>query len=352
VPRDVLHFAAELQRAYAPYVTLENGTARLEPTRLRFEAKDGDTSLQCAFDEFVRDPGPKRWLADEYDTFVRLRSGRVVGKYVSILELLNANDLLARLVGRKLADRIKAFQAKHPSVRLVTDSEGSYFLARHLLNDQDVSVEIEPSVAGTVLAGPTIAFADAVYRGETMKAFAARQLERIGALCAVDLRLREGRDATCATFEALLYFPFDPKEVGEDAIGPGSRVMELDQITLAPCEPADATRYALGTTAERTEFILGHPELFRYGIHLSGGRIHVVSHSIDRIVTDHPTELARWVGEEVAASMTDPPGRGGPAREVVLFVRSDSTIRDMVSRFAAQLESTTKPGYRSALPFP
>jgi hypothetical protein len=336
VPTELLGFATELHRAYAPYITLNDGAMLLEAAKHGLY-EDFDNLLQCAFDEFVGQPGSKRWLADEYGTLIRLRSGRLVRRYISVLELLNANDLLAQCVGRKLASRLRRLQSQNESVRVITDSEASYFLARHLLNDQKVSIDLEPVSTGVSLEGPTVAFLDAVYRGETMKSFSARQTERVGGICAIDLRKSDSRSSKAPFFEALLKLPFDPIEVSEEDAGTASRVKELDQITLDPCEPADPNECALGTSMERTDFIMGHPELLRYGVHVSGGRIHVVSHSMEQIIRKHSRELAQWSADEVTVAIE----RALPKskkREVVLFTRSDSHVRDMVSRIAEKLE--------------
>ncbi|HEV3317602.1 MAG TPA: hypothetical protein VG488_11555 [Candidatus Angelobacter sp.] len=338
IPSELRDFAKELHRAYAPFVVIEEGALRLDAVKQDIDKQTVEDALQLSFNAFVSLPGEQPWLTDEPETFIRLRNGKLVKKYINVLELLHASDMLARAVGRKLSHRIQVFQNEKHDVRVITDSEASYFLARHLLSEQSVRVDLRPHEDAAQFQGPTVLFSDAVYRGKTMEMVASHQNELIGAICGVDLRRAASNDRHGPTIYSLVKLPFDPIETTEEKAKNAKSILEVDQVTLDPCTPADPKQYALGTSDERTIFIQERPDLFRTGIHLSGGRVHVVSPSTGQMIHRHAAALIRWIVTEIVkAAETHQPNYKNA--DIVLFTRADAYVRDLVPKIADQLES-------------
>ena len=269
--------------------------------------------------------------------------------YLSVLELLNGSDQLARAVGRRLAVALAAIRTANPGVKIIADSEASYFLARHLLNEQGLTIEIRPASDVADWASPAVAFVDAVHRGETLKRLLDRHANCIAVFCCIDLRPSISKDTGKAAFVALLRLPFGATEATEDEGSRAECILEVDQVTHVPCPSANSETYALGTNPERAHFLQEHPHLLRYGIHLIGGRFHVVSDSTSELVKVHTERLINWVAavvQEAVAKMALEPR----PNTIVLFSREDSTIRAAVSAIADKLEQRFGEVYSAIIP--
>jgi len=327
VPPQLEDFAQALCFHYSPYIVLDQSQLRLSIAGCDFgEAKESEV-LQLSFEQFVGNGAPE-WLTDSPGTLIRLRSGRLVKRYINVLELLHSNDLLAQAVGRRLSLMVESIQRDNAAAQVITDSEASYFLARHLLKEQGLRINMRTAGDMSHSHGPAIMFCDAVYRGATIRSFAAQQAKFLAAVCAVDLRKEGESKHEGLRIHSILRLPFDPQEVSEADAGLAERILEIDHVILSPGLPVDLSQYAIGTSKDRNRFITDHPELIRYGIHLSSGRVQVVSHSRREMVSRHGREIARWVVDEV---MRAPSIKGATASEdFVLFARSDSSVQELI----------------------
>jgi hypothetical protein len=350
IPDHLVALAEQLLDAYSPFVIIDHSGLRLDVATVTLDELSVDRALQLSFESFVATSPTRSWLTEETHSWIRLRNGKLVKRYINILELLYANDILARSVGSKLSRILNRFGSDNPGMQVMTDSEASYFLARHLLKEQEPSAILRSADVHFQQHGPTVVFSDGVYRGETLKQFVARVATPLAAICGVDLRGPGTSDDADLSLTPLLKLPFDPIEVSESDITPGISILEVDQITLAPCTPVNLDDYDLGTNSDRSDFIQRHPELLRYGIHSSGGRVQVVSQSMEAFLHSHSDRLTAWIADEIANARRFGDG-SKPPRDIVLFTRADSTIAGLLpslahhiaQRFRAKVFSSTLP---------
>ena len=53
--------------------------------------------------------------------------------------------------------------------------------------------------------------------------------------------------------------------------------------------------FYLGTSESRDAFLTTHPDLFHYGLQVSGGRIQMVTLDVDRLIKEHSEQLIDWL---------------------------------------------------------
>jgi hypothetical protein len=330
---DNTHFAEDLHRAYSPFLLREGQRLRLDVWGAVLSEEEINNSLQISFDSYVTQKGS--WFQDEQDVLIRLRSGKLVRRYVNVSELLQSNDMLARAVGRKLAITLNLLSSQHSILRIVTDSEGSYFLLRHLLSDQMVPPLLRFDQSDR--DGATcIGFVDALHRGATVARLSSQEKNLLCSICAVDLRVFEQRE-TLPRVTTLLNLPFDPIEVREvDAHG-AKTILEIDQITLEPCTPVDLNRFELGTDQAVTDFIRSHAEYFRYGVHRRGGRVQIVSPAVGALVGTEQDFLVDSITQRILTVAKRYWGKEWKATDVVIFCRADAQVRLLVPALASRL---------------
>jgi len=324
-------FADDLQRAYAPFIVREGQRLRLDVWEASLAEDLINESLQVSFDLYAAQRGS--WLREEPGTLIRLRSGKLVRRYINISELLHSNDMLAKAVGRKLALHLSSLVPDGSPLRIVTDSEGSYFLARHLLSDQAVRTSLQFEQGRREENATCLGFVDAIHRGTTIARLISQEKSMVSSICAVDLRLKGGRESIPGV-QALLSLPFDPIEVDEEEAKNASMILEIDQVTLEPCTPVDLNRFELGSDKTITDLIRSHPEYFRYGLHKSGGRVQIVSPAIDTLVQSEATFLVNVISDRICSTVKRFRPNEWTTTDIVLFCRADAQVRNLLPNIA------------------
>jgi hypothetical protein len=332
-------FAEQLAHAYPSFAKIEKDSIHLKQFNYQLPSEDIDQAMQMAFN--VWSAGTKEsWQFDQSGKYVRLTTGRPVKKYVSLFKMLYSDDNLARAIGWRFATLIRQFQRNHPKLCIVTESEASYFIAKILLQGQNTPIDIyigAPPVR-TASDRPVIVFADAIYRGETLSTLLESLQDCHRVICCLDLR-SEAEDTfgeQDIPITSLLKLSFDPEEVELSPTLNASDVLEVDRVTHIPVEGPPTESFLLGTDDRRVFFINENPHLFRYGLHISGGRLHVVSLSNDEIVQKHRSDFFHWIVDIIRFQLEEMDASEQPV-DIVFFTRAETSIKDIIEELGAKL---------------
>ena len=321
--------ARRLANSYAPHLSIEDGTIRISPFRFDVTGVDVSMVLQEAFDEWCSE-SPRTWIFEEVGTAIRLRSGRLVKRYACVFEMLRANEFLTQVLGWRLATILGSVEAGVRPV-IMADSDAANFIARSLLLEQKEHYDIALPDSQTIeQARPTVAFVDAIHRGDILRSLLARSPHVQRAISCLDLRPPSVASIAAdksVSLTCLLHFPFDAGEISE-ADSRGMRILELDRVTQVPGPSADTNLYQLGTNQERLTFLYSHPQLFKYGIQQSGGRTHVVTLSTTALVKSYSPRLLRWILELVHQACSSETISAFDS--IVIFVRTDANLQDLL----------------------
>jgi hypothetical protein len=340
-------FAESLVRAYAPYIEIENGFISLLPYKSQLPTATVNTALQYSFEQWSSE-SKNLWLFDEPHKFVRLPTGRLIKRYISVYKLLDSDEFLVREVGRKFISVLDSIKRKLGDVCVVADSEASYFIARMLLQEHRYHVDIYIDAAPKKLADkrPTIIFLDAIHKGDTLRTMAEKIKSCGGVICCLDLR--EGVSTSSGpSIESLLNFPFDPKEVGEDILTEGDTILEVDTVTHIPEKIAPYESLSLGIGSKRDDFANNNPQHFKVGLQLGeSGRIHVARLPIGPLVLSHKVELIDWLEECFEAELAKIGLKDQPT-DVVIFTRNEARIKQIVDECGTRLSGSKKKGARN-----
>ncbi len=177
VPQDqprLTGFAQELALTYPSFVRFDKGSncSTLSPFAPSLSTGDFSEALRKAFEDYwqqVQDSSAVT-VAGEGEA-IRLSTGRLVHRFLSILEMLWASPILAEAAGQRLCQILRSVCGASDDVCVVADGPAGYYVARLLLRGQRKA----PKVSFERLFRPTragqrvVAFLDAVYRGETAR---------------------------------------------------------------------------------------------------------------------------------------------------------------------------------------
>jgi hypothetical protein len=349
-------FAEQLARLYAPLIKLYDGSLQLTDFGSRLSGDDTDEAMQLAF-EMWAEKTKDSWLFDRPGDVIRLKTGRLVRRYISVLKTLYSNDFLAQSIGWRLASVIRNLKREAPELCIVTESEASYFIARILLQDQgdatDIYIGVPPG--GHWAGRPVVAFADAINKGESLVSLLQDLKDCQGVVCCIDLRKEFGPTVSDRNIPitSLLRFPFDPQEVTPDHIPITRNFLEVDAVTHIPEEEASQESFLIGTNEDRNDFINNSPHLFRYGLHKSGGRIHVISISNREISNVHQALLLDWI-EDIVKSEIGSVGAPDALKDIVFFTRNESSVKDVIEELTRRLRAFNQGTMRffsAILPF-
>jgi hypothetical protein len=349
------YFAEQLVRAYSPFIAIDKNQLQLKLFNSRLRDEDVDRAMQLAFESWSTTT-THNWLFDAPGTYVRLPTGRMVKRYVSLFKMLYSDESLAQAIGWRFTNIVRALKREHPSLCIVTESAASYFIARILLQDQGGTVDVyigEPPSRSRPNR-PILFFADAIYRGETLGTLIGTLRNCLRVVCCLDLRaeheakLRDMR----IPIVSLLRVPFGPEEL---TFTPPetAEVLEVDRVTHIPVEGPPEESFLLGTNEQRVFFINENPHLFRYGLHISNGRLHVVSLSNNDIVEKYRESLLHWVRDTVTSHLENLPSSDKPI-DVIFFSRSETHIKEIVKDLGAALSREVRgvnTTFSSVLPF-
>jgi hypothetical protein len=332
-------FAEQLARAYPSFVMIEKDSLLLKQFNWRLLSEDIDQAMQMAFNTWSVNTG-EAWLFDQSGKYIRLTTGRPVKRYVSLFKMLYSDDTLSQALGWRFATLLRQLQRDYPGLCIVTESEASYFIAKILLQGQNTPIDINIATppAGSVASRPVVAFADAIYRGETLSTLlnGLQNCQRV--ICCLDLRAiaEETFGGPSIPITSLLKLSFDPGEVALTPALNASDVLEVDRVTHIPVEGPPTESFLLGTNDQRVFFINENSHLFRYGLHMSGGRLHVVSISNDDIVQKHRDDLFIWIKGIVSAQLELVSASEQPV-DIVFFTRAETSIKEIIEELGAKL---------------
>jgi len=334
-------FAEQLAHAYPHFLEITNDVLRLKQFKHRLKEEEVIRTMQVAFETWATRTD-RSWLFDQTARFVRLPTGRLIKRYVSLFKMLYSDDALAQALGWRFANIVRQLQREHPGLCIVTESEASYFIARILLQGQNTSVEINigPSPAKHRFSRPTLVFADAIYKGETLNTLLRSLRICRQVVCCLDLRANPENQfgERRIPITSLLKLSFDPQEGSPTTTTRGTDILEVDRVTHVPVETPPTESFLLGTDNNRVFFINENPYLFRYGLHMSGGRLHVVSMKNEELFLNHREKLFQWIKDIVISQINAMEGSDQP-RDIVFFTRGEATIGEIVKDLGKRLPS-------------
>ncbi len=340
---ETAELARELAVTYPECLVWENDKKALrfssiEPT---ISTADYASTLALAFKSLIK--GKQHFITEcENDEAIRLPTGRLVKRFLSVLDMLRGNQVLVDALSQRLFNVLKEIGTP-ADICLVADSPASYFVATILLKAHPDSPRIhilQHAVAeGLGLNSTPVLFVDAMYRGETIKRLVA-ELQGISSLppiviACIDMRripVRKLTDTGCIVHGLITHY-FDPLEFEPIST---SRIIEIDSITHTPlsqvCEFTE-----LADSEDARQFLNEHPEVFISGFHrVSGGQIHTVSLQTSMLVNDYQPFLVAQIVGHIMELIKDIP-KGKKCRDFIIFCRPESRVYEVVMMVAEEL---------------
>ena len=325
-------FARRLVHAYDPMIKSDETSLKL----IHFNGEVSDESyhlaMQTVFIEWVKKTS-HIWVYERPNEAVRLPTGRLVRRYVSVLKALYSEELFARAMGWKFSSIVRRLRRDYPDLCIVTESAASYFIARILLleDEEDVEIFIGSLPNGSRSNRAVIVFADAVHKGGTLGSLLRRCQNCVATICAIDLREPNSWifEERTETVEGLVSFPFDPVEVPTEA-DLDVKVLEVDAVTHIPYETPRMESFQIGTSQIRDSFVRDHTEIFRFGLHRSGRRVHTFSIDNDELIRLYHNELCEWV-ESIVSDQLHTVRKRNARTAVVIFTRTEASIKNIAA---------------------
>ena len=342
-------FAEMLRRAYSEQFTMANNVLSNTWHGWQIDDDTAVRAMQTAFDSWfalsLKEVAAAGWLFGSSNQCILLRSGRHVRRYLSVMRLLDSNELLARSVAWRLVTLLDHIgNGRKPMI--VTDSEASYFRLATLLRDVDrpfdISIRRAPEAAKD---RPIVLFADAVYRGDTVRSLIKTAKRADHVIVCLDLSPTE--PTFDVSFTALLRGDFDAEEL--KSVPPEMEVLECDVVTNVPEPKAATERFNIGTSPARQKFVESHPSVVRHGLQRAGGRTHTVTLPC-RAVLEYGEQVLNWL-DETATVLTQQLGAGAPPPPLVVFYRTDAEISRVLPAIANRFEQQFDEVFGVPLPF-
>ena len=345
-------FADRLTRAYSPLLRINNTSLELITFNGQLSFDSMSEAMQLAFQQWSEKTS-ETWLFDRPEDVVLLTTGRMVKKYVSVLRVLHGDEMVAQSVGWKFAYILEDLRQKYPQLCIVTESEASYFIARILLLDKDaIDIFIGAPLGGQLEGRSIVVFADAIHKGETLVSLLEELNSCVAVICCIDLRKESSSTITDKSIPltGLLRYSFEPGEISSSLLAQSTyNILEVDAVTHIPSEGATLDSFQLGTNEERDEFITRSPNLFRYGLHRSGGRTHVVSLSNKDILRLHHDQVLQWIKEIITLEI-ETLSKSIEVEDIVFFTRSEAETKGIVEELAEGLRSHERNVFQAIIP--
>ncbi|MCK6682740.1 MAG: hypothetical protein L6R30_10030 [Thermoanaerobaculia bacterium] len=321
-------------RLTADGFVFEGAGARISPDVLR-------SAVASAFEALRARPDSSEWMTDRPDTLVRLSTGRLVRRYISVYRLLEHSPSLAEHLAVLLRQEIESLEMQGGRASLIAESPAAYWILQRLLGSRDPDLGARIQRLGQRSTGAQILVADAMNRGESIRI----RLHELEGCVAVIVLVGIGTDLATevdgAPVRSLLQAPFEPGvETGHGQLSEmgTAQILESDYVTHIPLPPASDASLRLGTDEEREEFWQANPQSILPGFRRTGRGFLPVSASIDWLVSEARPSLIQWILREVRA-MSDRGPRKRP-RDVVIFTREEARVRDLVQDIAAELRAS------------
>lgn len=338
-------FAKELARAYRDFLLWDDPSKTLTFTGVEavLTSSDYKLLLNDAFRFFCENHKHSVALTTCVEgEAIRLPTGRLVTRFLSILSLLRSFPVLVAALSQRLLHLLE--EIGNPSdIHIIADSAASYFVAALLLRDKQNGprVSILGSEPIALEASPSVLFLDAIYRGDTLNRL-AQQISTQTNRCRTAVACMDLRRAPLPFLErgdwkvhALLEYWFDPGE-WSDSREP-KRVYEVDAITHVPFNRVHLCEFSnLGATENAEQFLASQPDVFTLGFHRLAGQIHTVSLRTKLLTTKYRTFFVPAIVEEIVAFLNST-GLNAPGTNIVIFCRPQSDVYRIVRSVAEEL---------------
>ncbi len=300
-------------------------------------AKD---ALDTAFARFVEpvDTNSAVYVAPN-DELVRLNSGRLVGRYLSVTALVEHHALLRRSLAALLREELSRLRERYGDFRVVVPSLASYYLFMMLTGEQrqdlrPVTVDRAEGLEQVVLFGTAVSRGDTFAGARTALGPHAQLLS-----CLACLDLRHGTPPApwplTEPLAALIRFPFDPKEIPNNSSArlPGHSEREVCSVTDWPA----VVEASLSTIAidRRAEALASRPQTFRYGLQCRGARLHVVTLPIEPLLEQAKALVLAWFVDNIRAVLDA--ARPRRVHELVLAFSPNSSIASLLPELGRTL---------------
>ena len=360
------NFADHLASVYSPYIISEDGCLRLVPFKARLASEGAviDQMIAKVFNQW-KETTKAAW---EYDhaingMYVRMGAGRLVKRYASILKMLYQETIFTHVLGWRFAYLFREFKAKTKNPCVVTDSLASYFIVNKLLESEAEHIPIFENEAPTTGGKPydVLIFTDVIHKAENLKECLSKNRGCKYVVSCIDIRDEGETLGPSVEVFSLINYKFDPGEITDETATRLTPVLEVDTVTHIPMKSPAPESLWLGMNSERNRFITEHPDLLRYGMSHSGGRIHIVTLKNQKLIVEQKVRLLKWFEETILAELEVFNSREGSAdegtqveggRNVVFFTRNESHIKDLVEELSASMREKVGWNFFSvALPF-
>jgi hypothetical protein len=343
-------FADRITRAYFPFLRIDQSSLLLVHFNSQLSIDNVFQATQLAFNQWSA-TNSDTWLYNSAENIVLLTTGRAVKNYVSVLKILYSDDLVAQAVSWEFNRILEELRRIYPQLCIVTESEASYFIANILQTEQSpLDIFIGDLPGNHFSERPIVVFADAINKGETLFSLLQNLNNCVGVICCIDLRPKYTPIITEKNIPitALLQYPFDSEEV---SLSPqqNHNILEVDAVTHIPGDSAASDSFKIGTNEDRDNFIASSTNLFRYGLHRSGGRTHIVSLSNQDILNLHADQLIGWI-KEIIEPEIEAQSKTRTLEDIVFFTRNEASIKVVVEKLAKGLLLNGRNVFQAIIP--
>ncbi len=343
---DTVHtFAKELARTYRDFLIWDEPTKTLSFTGVEsiLAPEDYGVILNEAFRAYFENESTDGFLFKcKNGEAIRLPTGRLVKKFLSVLNLLRSVPVLSAALSQRLFHLLENI-GKPSNLCLVADTPASYFVANLLLRDKPGAPQVTILGQGTKApsSSRSVLFVDAIFRGETINRI-SHDLSSQSGWCKSVIACVDMRRAPLSFIEkndwqveSLLKFYFDPCE-WTDPTSP-TQVYEVDAITHVPFSHVRLCEFAkLGVTPGAEQFLQQHPEVFLSGFHQLGAQVHTVSLRTQELIRESVEFVVESITDQIVHFLREFKIKI-PSCSVVLFCRPQSHIFSVIQKIAEEL---------------
>jgi hypothetical protein len=335
--------ARDLATAYKGLITWDEKVRSLSflAPEVQLAKADYERELQAAFSDFYAARQSDFVFTCAAGDAVRIPTGRLVTKFLSVLNMLRSAPQLVVALRHRFSQIIG--NVKESDYTIFADGPASYFVANLLFRGADnfPRVRLIDPVRNASAPGKPVLFVDVIFSGETIRR-AVKQLETFTTgsgtvIACVDMRripseMLEGSDWRV---QALLQFYF---KAGEWTLPtPPNRVFEVDRRTHVPFNRTSLCEFTeLATTSVGQTFLQQNPNMFVCGFHEVAGRVHTVSLSTQKIVSAHRRSLITLLADETIRVLNSLPKRA-LSPTLILFCRPESKVYAVIHEVAEEL---------------
>ena len=332
-PQALLFFEL-LTNAYRGWILRDASICTFASHSLGVADESIRAATQLAFASFLKDRSTPRWFYDDPNLRVRLTTGRLVSRYVSVYQLLEAEACLAAHLSVLLRHHINTLCLNHAAETLMADSPATYWILQRLLGEASPALAKRIVLPDDSIPVRPILIADGIYRGES----ASRLLRSLNGaqalLVLIDFRATPSPVIEGTPVISLLHLPFDPGEVPNVPSTSANPVtiLESDLVTHIPMMPAADSDLTIGTTKHREDFLDANPRVCALALRRSGRGVLPASISIETLLNLARDDYISWVADELALSL-----QPASTSDVIIIVREGARVRSTILELSAAL---------------